>query len=170
MSKSFDTYENDAPVTLIGLTGLWFGSLPVATAPPENPGPAYTLTWANMGPPGEPIESRTIHQYVYVDAPGGPLISTPEQIGLDGWGAEVIGWFEAPEEIGSTINEVIAWSTTPEAVALQPAAAPGAPKPPIPASEADRPLIWFVLAASVCVGGVTVWRWRHRRTPRETHP
>jgi MYXO-CTERM domain-containing protein len=165
VSKSFDTYENDAPVTLIGLTGLWLGSLPVATAPPENPGPAYTLTWANMGPPGEPIESRTIHQYVYVDAPGVPLIHTPEQIGLDGWGTEVIGWFEAPEEIAPTINEVIAWSTSDEAAALQPVTLqpvtePQSHTPTAPTSKGALPPIWFGIAALVGIGGFASWRVR----------
>jgi hypothetical protein len=162
VSKSFDTYENDAPVTLIGLIGLGSGSLPIAIAPPENPGPAYTLTWVNMGPPSEPIESRTIHQYVYVDAVGGPLIHTPEQIGLDGWGAEVVGWFEAPEEIGPTIEEVIAWSTSDEATALQPVTEPPTHTPTAPTSKGALPPIWFGLAALVGIGGFAVWRVRHQ--------
>jgi hypothetical protein len=161
VSKSFNTYENDAPVTLFGLTGLWGGgSGSPAAAPPEEPGPAYTMTWVNMGPPGDPIESRTIYQYVYLNAVGGPLIHTPEQIGLDGWGAEVVGWFEAPEEIGPTIEEVIAWSTTEEAVALQPVTEPLTRKPAAPTSG-PLPPIWFGLAVSVGIGGFAVWRVRY---------
>jgi hypothetical protein len=160
VSKSFDTYENDAPVTLTGLTGLWSGSRSPAAAPPEEPGPAFTMTWV-MGPPGDPIELRTVHQYVYPDAFGGPLIHTPEQIGLDGWGADVIGWFEAPEEIGPTIEEVIAWSTTEEAVAMQPVTEPRARMPAAPTSKSALPPIWFGLAASVGMGGLAVWRVRH---------
>jgi hypothetical protein len=160
VSKSFDTYENDAPVTLTGLTGLWSGSRSPAALPPRSPGPAFTMTWV-MGPPGDPIELRTVHQYVYPDAFGGPLIHTPEQIGLDGWGADVIGWFEAPEEIGPTIEEVIAWSTTEEAVAMQPVTEPRARMPAAPTSKSALPPIWFGLAASVGIGGLAVWRVRH---------
>lgn len=159
-SKSFDTYENDAPVTLSGLTGLWSASRSPAAAPPEEPGPAYTMTWV-MGPPGDPIELRTVYQYVYLDAPGGPLIHTPEQIGLDGWGAEMIGWFEAPEEIGPTIEEVIAWSTSDEAAALQPVTEPPTHTPTAPTSKAPQLPIWFALAAAVGIGGFAVWRVRH---------
>jgi hypothetical protein len=163
VSKSFDTYEKDAPVTLFGLTGLWGGSRPVVTAPPEKPGPAYTLTWVNIGPPGDPIVTRTIYQYVYLNAVGGPLIHTPEQIGLDGWGVEVIGWFEAPEEIGPTIEEVIAWSTTEEAVAMQPVTEPLTRTPAAPTDKGSLPPIWFGLAASVSIGGFAVWRVRHHK-------
>jgi hypothetical protein len=159
VSKSFDTYENDAPVTLISLTGLWSGFRSAATAP-ENPGPAYTLTWV-VGAPGDPIELRTVYQYVYLDAIRGPLIHTPEQVGLAGWGTEVIGWFEAPEEIGPTIEDVIAWSTTEEAVAIQPVIEPLTRTPAAPTSRGALPLIWFALAASVGIGGFAVWRVRH---------
>jgi hypothetical protein len=159
-STSFDTYENDAPATLIGLTSLWSGPRSASVAAPEELGSAYTLTWV-MGPPGDPIELRTIHQYVYLDAVGGPLIHIPEQIGLDGWGAEGIGWFEAPEEVGPTIEEVIAWSSTDEAAAMQPVAEPTVRTPAAPTSKAAHLPIWFALAASVSIGGFAVWRVRH---------
>lgn len=159
VAKSFDTYENDAPIRLIGLTGLWSGSLPVATVPPENPGPAYTMTWL-MGWPGDPIELRTVHQYVYLDSPGGPLIHTPKQIGLEEWGAEVIGWFEASENIGPTIEEVIAWSTTDEAAAMQPVAEPTVRTPAAPTPKGALSPIWFGLVASVGIGGFALWRVR----------
>lgn len=163
-SKSFDTYENDAPIRLIGLTGLWYGPRTETTTPPKDLGPAFTLTWVNSGPPGDPIEERTIYQYMYLDAVGGPVIHTPEQIGLDGWGPEVIGWFVAPEELAGTIDEVIAWSTTEEAAALQPVTESPARSPAAPTPQGALPPLWLVMAATLGISGLVAWQVRRSRS------
>jgi hypothetical protein len=185
-AKSFDSYQNDAPIRLLGLTGLWAGPRTARATPPEDLGDAYTITWVNMGPPGDPIEKRTIYQDIYLDAAGGPLIHTPEQMSLEGWGLEVVGWFEAPEELAATIKEVIAWSTTAEAVALRSddpnglavseesttaKAIPPTPVETVSASvetntEASLPRLWLAMAAATALGALVVWQ-RHpaRRRP-----
>lgn len=117
--KSFDTYENDAPIRLVRQTGLWSGPGPSVTVPPGDLGDRYVLTWVNMGPPGDPVEERTIYQYLYPNAADGPLIHTPEQVGLEGWGVQVIGWFEGPTDLANTIDEIIGWSTTEDGLAIQ---------------------------------------------------
>ncbi|HZD24233.1 MAG TPA: hypothetical protein VE569_12655 [Acidimicrobiia bacterium] len=172
-SVSFDTYANHASVRLIRLTGLFYGPGSDPISPPENPGPAYTLTWVNSGPPGDNIDARTIQQYVYLDAADGPLIHTPSQIGLEGWGPEVIGWFNAPAELESTIEEVIAWSTTEEAAAIQARFTPISETPdPAPAPESsstdstvphpENPLMPVLLALGITgIGVLLVRQTRH---------
>lgn len=121
-SKSFDTYKDDAPIRLIEMLAPWYGPRATAVAPPKDLGPAFTLTWVNSGPPGDPIETRTIRQYIYPNAVGGPVVHVPEPISHEGRlpeVQEVAGWFEAPDALGTTIDEVISWSQTPEAKALR---------------------------------------------------
>jgi len=60
-----------------------------------------------------------IHQSIYLDAASGPSIHTPNQVSLEGWGPEVVGWSIAPAELESTIHGVIAWSRTEETAAIQ---------------------------------------------------
>lgn len=100
-----NAHEISAPVDMLGLTGLWHGPIPPAIdSPVGDLGPAYTVTWNSWGGAGEPII-----QYVYLDAPTGPLVHTPEQVGLEGWGRSVIGWFEAREGLESAIGDIVAW-------------------------------------------------------------
>lgn len=177
-SISFSTYQDDAPVRLIQLTGLWYGNASPAITPPADLGTAYTLTWANPGPSSDQIEAQTIHQHIYLDAAGGPVIHTPSQVGLKGWGPEVIGWFEAPPELESTIHEVIDWSSTEEAAEIQarftplsntPDAAvahqPGDDSPPThsaaPTLENRLSRVLLPLAIAAGVGSLMVWRVRH---------
>jgi hypothetical protein len=85
---------------LMELSGIWFETdqrLP--NEPAGDLGPAYNLTWVNSAPPEDAIEERTIRQTLYPFAEHGPLINTPAQVGLVGWGAEVLGWSEAPESL-----------------------------------------------------------------------
>ena len=167
--KSFDTYESDAPIRLIRQTGLWTGSRPALTNPQGDLGEQYILTWVNMGPPGDPVEERTIYQYLYPNAAGGSLIHTPEQLGLEDWGVEVIGWFEGPTDLADTIHEVIAWSTTEEGKPLQSVETPTATNPqPLPAAgetasaqaQFDFSLapLSLTLIAAVLFATLFVWR------------
>jgi hypothetical protein len=104
---------------LLQQSGIWSGpALREPIEPAGYLGPAYTLTWINSGPPEAFIEERSIRQILYPYAENGPLINTPAQVGLVGWGGEVLGWYEAPKGLIDTL------------VAL------GVPVPP-PTSDAD---------------------------------
>lgn len=105
------------PIDLLDVGFHDAGSLPTATRlwanndpeyaidqPTGDLGPAYTVSWVNSGPPGDPLEERTVHQLIYLDAEGGPVIHNPDQLGLEGWGGEVIGWFRAPEDLGDILH------------------------------------------------------------------
>jgi hypothetical protein len=98
--------QNDPQVgQLMELSGIWFETdqrLP--SEPVGNLGPAYTLTWVNSGPPEDTVEERTIRQILYPYAEGGPLIHTPPQVGLVGWGSGVLGWSEAPDRVIETLQ------------------------------------------------------------------
>ena len=97
--------HSDAAVEMLRFTALWYGPGPESMKPPTGElGPAYRVSW------GDPAgSSEVIVQYLYLDTPDGPLIHTPDQIGVDGWGADVIGWFPAPEGLEEAIDEIIAW-------------------------------------------------------------
>jgi hypothetical protein len=99
------SHESDAAVEMLRMTGLWYGSGAESLQPPTRDlGPAHEVSWGDpAGPAG------FIVQYLYLDAPRGPLIHTPEQDGLDGWGPDVIGWFPAPEGLEEAIDEVVVW-------------------------------------------------------------
>lgn len=101
-----DNPNQDTVRALIEQTGLWYATgrgEPLPTPPEGDLGPAYVLTWVNLGPPGEPVENRTIRQTLYLNAEGGPIIETPAQVGLDGWGPGIIGWFRAPDTLPDTL-------------------------------------------------------------------
>lgn len=103
-TEPLNRYEMSASVDMLGLTGLWHGPIPPAIDPPEGDlGPAHTVTWNSWGGAGEPIV-----QSIYLSAPNGPLIHTPEQDGLASWGRSVIGWFEAREGLESAIGDIVA--------------------------------------------------------------
>ncbi len=92
---------------LMGLTGLWsLGVDAVSPVADTDLGPQVILSWVNSGPPGLGVEERTIHQFVYPRATGGPVIHTPAQDGLDGWGIDVIGWFAAPADLADVLEEL----------------------------------------------------------------
>lgn len=95
----------DPILRLMEQTGLWYGPMPVEE-PAGELGPAYTLTWINSGPPEKSVEQRTYRQRIYLDAENGPLIHTPAQESLSGWGPGVIGWFEAPDGLRDTLAEL----------------------------------------------------------------
>ena len=102
------TIEMDSVVQLMEQTGLWYDTgTPIPSKEPVGElGPSYTLTWINSGPPSLSAEERTIYQEIYLDAENGPLIHTPPQESLQGWGAGVIGWFVAPSELKDTLTEL----------------------------------------------------------------
>ena len=105
-----ETYDVEPPTTLLGVTGLWYPPIAGVATPASDVGEPYTVSWVNMGPPSLSVPERTIVQLIYLDAEGGPLIHTPDQIGLEGWGDDVIGWFQAPEGIEEAIDDVIEWA------------------------------------------------------------
>lgn len=98
----------DLVVRLMEQTGLWYdtGTSLSSKEPVGDLGPSYTLTWINSGPPSLSADDRTIFQQIYLDAENGPLIHTPPQESLQGWGAGVIGWFIAPGELKDTLIEL----------------------------------------------------------------
>lgn len=102
-----------SPSRLLDLTQLWRGA-PPPISPPANLGEAYTITWVNMGPPSATVEERTIVQHIYLDAEGGPLIHTPDQPGLEGWGKGATGWFEAPQVLEEVIEDIVATGSESE--------------------------------------------------------
>lgn len=104
-SRPHETYQTEPPLSLIGLTVLWHAPLPSPTVPPDELGAPYTVTWRLFGS----LPDRQIVQHIYLEAAGGPVIHTPKQIGLDGWGPDVIGWFPAPEGLEEAIDEIVAW-------------------------------------------------------------
>lgn len=104
-SRPHETYETEPPLSLIGLTALWLAPVPSPTDPPDELGAPYTVTWHLFGA----LPDRQIVQHVYLDAAGGPVIHTPEQVGLEGWGPDVVGWFPAPEGLKEAIDEIVAW-------------------------------------------------------------
>jgi hypothetical protein len=90
--------NNPAVGQLMQQSGIWNGpGVPLSSAPTGNLGPVYTLTWVNSGPPDAPVAERTIRQFIYPQAENGPVIHTPVQDGLEGWGPDVVGWFEASD-------------------------------------------------------------------------
>jgi hypothetical protein len=104
-----DTANSDLMVRLMEQTGLWYGTgdLPLPLEEPAGKlGPSFTLTWINSGPPGESVDERTMRQVIYLDAENGPVIHTPAQEALRGWGPGVIGWFAAPSGLRDTLAEL----------------------------------------------------------------
>jgi len=104
-----DTANIDLVVRLMEQTGLWYatGDLPQPLEEPAGElGPSYTLTWINSGPPGESLDKRTIRQIIYLDARNGPVIHTPAQEALQGWGPGLVGWFAAPSGLRDTLAEL----------------------------------------------------------------
>jgi hypothetical protein len=104
-----DSANFDLVARLMEQTGLWYttGDLPdLLDEPPGELGSGYTLTWINAGPPDKSVAERTIRQLIYLDAKNGPVIYTPDQIGLPGWGPGVIGWFAAPSGLRDTLAEL----------------------------------------------------------------
>ncbi len=103
-----DTSDIDLVVKLMEQTGLWYDTgdpLPFGE-PKGELGHSYTLTWINSGPPAKSTADRTIRQLIYLDAEGGPVLHTPAQDNLQGWGPGVIGWFAAPPGLRDTLTEL----------------------------------------------------------------
>lgn len=157
------TTNQDRIVQLMEQTGLWFGTgEPLQEAQLGDLGPAYTLTWVNMGPPDKSVEERTIRQLLYLDAENGPLIQTPDQESLQGWGPEVIGWFAAPVELRDTLIELGAPIAAASSPAKQPppgiSAAPPLPvRQPVPVPWSLAILAFALLIVLTAALGV-VWK------------
>lgn len=96
----------DPMVRLMEQSGRWYatGDLPIAIDEPEGDlGPRHVLTWIRGGFADEPVEERTIHQFIYLQADDGPVIHTPEQEGLVDWGSGIVGWFRASDDLPETL-------------------------------------------------------------------
>lgn len=111
---------------LMKLSGIWSPLTLTRIDPPQHLGEPLVLTWVNMGPPERGEDERTIRQFIYLHADGGPVIHTPEgQTALQGWGGEVTGWFRAPAGIedilrafGVPTDSIQAPSTAPSLLAF----------------------------------------------------
>lgn len=103
-----DNENIDLEVKLMEQAGLWFGTaIPLSSEVPEGLlNPRYTLTWVNSGPPIMSVEERTIRQEIYLDTKVGPIIHTPAQDSLKDWGAGMIGWFAAPDDLEDTLADL----------------------------------------------------------------
>lgn len=81
---------------LMDLTNLWVAThRPSVGVPNGSPGEPIVIEWSQMGPGADSV----VRQEIYLHATEGPLIHTPSQTQLSGWGASVLGWFEAPGEL-----------------------------------------------------------------------
>jgi hypothetical protein len=103
-----DNENIDLEVKLLEQAGLWFGTaIPLTSEVPEGLlNPSYTLTWVNSGPPSMSVEERTILQEIYLDTKEEPIIHTLVQDSLKDWGAGMIGWFTAPEDLEYTLADL----------------------------------------------------------------
>ncbi len=120
---------------LVELSGVWLGTgdlpVPLEGEPATPLGPAYTLTWLALGPPGVTATDRTIRQVVYPYAENGPIIHT--RAVPDGWGQDVLGWFAASPDLNVAL------------VGL------GVPLDTPPAEGGSRPLVWVMFAAAMLI-------------------
>lgn len=104
-----ESCPTDPMVLLMEQTGLWYaaGDGPVdIEEPADELGPAYQLTWVRGGFPEESVEERTFNQFLYLEAEGGPLVHTPGQPGLSGWGGEPFGWVKASDGLAGTLKKL----------------------------------------------------------------
>jgi hypothetical protein len=102
----------DPMVQLMEQSGLWYatGDLPVPIDPPVGvlgnqyvlTLNRYVLTWDRGGSLEE-----NIRQFIYLDAKNGPVIHTPAQKGLEGWGSGVVGWFRASDDLADTLASLV---------------------------------------------------------------
>ena len=91
----------DQMVRLMEQTGIWYatGDVPVLIDPPvDELGNRYVLTWSRGGSPEE-----NIRQFIYLHTENGPVIHTPAQEGLEGWGSGAVGWFRASDDLADTL-------------------------------------------------------------------
>ena len=96
---------NPAPMDLMGVA-LFSSSSPRRA--PDDPGPAYTITW-------HMIDETVIAQHVYLGAEGGALIHTPDQTAAENWGLQP-GWRQAPRGLEEAVNALVEWGQPPVAV------------------------------------------------------
>lgn len=95
----------DPMVQLMEQSGLWYatGDLPVPIEPPVGElGNQYVLTWNRGGSLEE-----NIRQFIYLHAEKGPVVHTPAQNGLEGWGSGVVGWFRASDDLADTLASLV---------------------------------------------------------------
>ncbi len=163
-----DTADSDLVSQLMEQTGIWYatGDHPLPLEEPTGElGPAYTLTWINSGPPGESVGERTIRQLIYLEAQNGPVIHTPAQEGLEGWGSGVIGWFAAPNGLRDTLAEL----GVPIAEASSFGEAPASEISAVtaPAERQSKDNIWYLAAVGLALVVGLVWRVWHPAYARQ---
>jgi hypothetical protein len=164
-----DTANQDLIAQLMEQTGLWYGTgEPLQEEQLGELGPAYTLTWVNMGPPEKSVEERTIRQEIYLDAENGPLIHTQDQLSLQGWGPEVIGWFAAPVELRATLIELGALIVAESSPAKQPlpeiASAQAMPERQLAVIPRSIAILGFTFLIVLAAALGVIWRRAKNRT------
>lgn len=145
----------------MNLSGLWTGHETRVNEPTGDLGPQYVVSWVNMGPPEFTVEQRTIVEYVYPEASGGPVVHRPEQEGLRDWHDGSKGWFQAKDQIVATIDELVGEKVVePQPVATT--VAPVSPQP-IPVDGASP---WWIFVAAAMIGAGLVFRRLHSEDHR----
>jgi len=149
---------------LLEQSGIWTGTSGrrIPTEPTGDLGPMYTLTWINMGPPDATVEERTIRQFLYPYAEPGPVVHTPEQLGLEGWGGDVVGWFMAPEDLTDTLVALGVPVSAPPATSDLQTPAEAAAAAPVE-SAAGPTTDYFGYLAIIGLGLVIALTWAARR-------
>jgi hypothetical protein len=98
----FDQWDHDPAqgeqiAKLMEQTGIWYATPALESIdPPVDLGSGYLLTWI----------PHQITQMLYLHADGGPVIHTPDQEALRGWGSGVTGWWKAPPELIETLRSL----------------------------------------------------------------
>ena len=161
IDKTVDLLEvgfDDPAMDLMEESALWAGlrsAVRLSAEPTFELGPVYSVAWVNSVPPGDSPEERIITQIVYPFAEPGPVIHTPSQVGLGGWGPEVVGWFLGPESLADVFVALGAPSPvldTAPTVDEETKATASGPAPAIDRSHRsgdDRGLGTVLLAASI---------------------
>jgi hypothetical protein len=159
-------------------TGVWLALSDMAdpavlpTAPKTDLGPRHTLVWKMSGPQG----SIPVHQYLYLEADGGPLAYTePGQPFIDGVTTEQ--WYRMPSRVrdalaaegvpldglkpgkpaagAETGNNVTSDKAAKDDKAAKGAAADEATSPRAAGPQASRDPVWPT-ATAAAVGAVVV--------------
>lgn len=129
---------------LMEMSGIWFAShIEPKIDRPRRLGTPMTLTWDGYGP------IAPISQTIYLEADGGAVIYTPDQVGLGGWGGDPEGWHRVRGDIAEVL-EILGYDDTAAHLDLP-----------------DQPVIAVTVGAAVSGLGLLLFRkTRSRIQPR----